>query len=88
MSKLAQRQALGARQYEERLAKAKVNNAATKAPPPVINRTPVAELQALTDAVPVKSSAQRQAKWRQANPDTNKQRAKDGMRKRRVKDGK
>jgi len=72
ISKLDQIRALRERRFDNSQKPAKpVNN--------IINSTP-----ATSKRTGGKSNAQRQAKWRADNPDTNRERARNGMRKKRA----
>lgn len=79
MGKLDQIRALREARHEERSAKP-VNNEN------VINKASTFEDTLLTPkAVPVSTNAERQAKWRKANSELNKLRAREGMRKKRAR---
>lgn len=67
--------ALRERRYEERVKS--VNNA------PVINNATPAS--AASPSANVSTNAARQAKWRKANSELNKLRAREGMRRKRAK---
>lgn len=86
MSKLDQIRALRERQFAQR-ASTPVSQAVNN----VNNTTTAFEKieQGLNEALAIargeaKPAAERQAKWRKANPELNRQRARDGMRKLRA----